>query len=106
MQCVFCQSSDTFFKHVYWVVAMTVCDCCSAGARVLSAETVTVRVLGGHQHGNPEVTYTYNHPNRPEQHLYVLRVYLDGIYQEPPPSVLPAPPLMQQSNNDDCCVIL
>ena len=71
----------------------------------MSAETVTVRMYSGHQHLNPEQTYTWEPGERMEHHLYVLRVYMDGIPREPPPAALPPPPVIQ-SSGDDCCTLL
>ena len=77
----------------------------NAGARVLSAETPTVRMHSGKQHGDTEVTYTYNPGKRSEHHMYVIRLFLDGEYREPPPNVLPPVPDLEPSQ-DDCCAIL
>ena len=79
---------------------------CFAGARVLSVETPTVRMYTGHQHGDTERTYTYNPGNRAERHMYVIRVYLDGDYEEPPAEALPQPPEIVNSSSGDCCHIL
>ena len=75
------------------------------GVRVLSAETVPVRIYTGNQNSDPERTYTYNAGNRSEHYLYVMRLYLDGMYSEPPANVLPPLPVVQQSDSD-CCAIL
>ena len=47
----------------------------------MSVETVPIRLHSGHQHGNPEVTYTWNRGNRPENWLYVIRVFINGHVQ-------------------------
>jgi hypothetical protein len=73
---------------------------------VLCAETVTVRMYSGHQHGNAEQTYTYNPGNRAERHMFVLRIFLDGDYAEPPREALPPPPVIQESSGDGCCTIM
>ena len=77
----------------------------AVGARVLCAETVAVRMYSGHQHGNAEQTYTYNPGNRAERHMFVLRLYLDGDYHEPPAEALPPPPVMTESASG-CCTVL
>ena len=75
-----------------------------SGARVLSAETVAIKMYTGHQHSNPEVTYTYNPGKQNEYYVYALRFFLDGVYQDPPLEALPAPP--QPVQQDDCCTLL
>ena len=72
---------------------------------MLSAETVPIRMYSGGQYGDTESTYTYNRGERGEYWLMVLRVFLDGIYQDPPPEALPPVPAIQQGS-DDCCTIL
>ena len=71
----------------------------------MSAETIPMR-LHGNQYGNSEVTYTYNRGNRGDYILFALRVYFDGIYQEPPASVLPPVPQIMQNTNQECCTLL
>lgn len=62
-------------------------------------------MYSGHQHGNAEQAYTYNPGNRAERHMYVIRVYLNGDYQEPPAEALPPPPTIQESSSE-CCALL
>ncbi|KAL1421551.1 hypothetical protein MTO96_022990 [Rhipicephalus appendiculatus] len=65
----------------------------ATGARVLSCETVAMRLFtGGEAHAGIESSFTYNNGNRSEYWIFVLRVYLDGTYQEPPQEVMPPPP--------------
>lgn len=73
------------------------------GARIISCETVTVRYRTGG--GNPETTYTWNYGNASEFMVYAIRIYMDGIYQDPPPNMLPPIPPMSQASSD-CCTIL
>ena len=35
--------------------------------------------------------------------MFALRLYLDGVYNDPPPEVLPPPPEVQKQ---ECCIIL
>ena len=83
-------------------VVVIVC-CIHVGPSVVAAETVPVRMYTGHAHGNPDQTYTWNRGERSEHWLYVLRVYLDGPYSEPPPEVLPGRPEIVE---DGCCTVL
>ena len=69
----------------------------------LSAETVPIRLYTGRQHGDHEVTYTHNNGASSDTWLFVLRVYMDGPYREPPASALPPAP---QTYDDDCCILL
>jgi len=80
----------------------------ATGAKVISAETVAVRVRSGGQHGDPEVTMTYDSGERNEVILFVVRVFLDGVYRDPPPSALPQAPVnaVAATSEQDCCTIL
>ena len=51
-----------------------------------------------------ERTYTYNSGRYAEIYLFVLRVYFDGPYQEPPMEALPPPPVIVEDSQ--CCNIL
>ena len=64
----------------------------------MSCETVAVRYRTGG--GNPETTYTWNYGNASEFMIFVVRIYMDGIYQDPPPEMLPPMPQMQQGGSD------
>ncbi len=64
-----------------------------------------VRMFSGNQWGDTEQTYTYNRGERSERWIIVIRVFLDGVYQDPPPEVLPPMPQIQASDNE-CCTIL
>ncbi|KAH7976724.1 hypothetical protein HPB52_018657 [Rhipicephalus sanguineus] len=76
----------------------------ATGARVLSCETVAMRLFtGGEAHAGIESSFTYNNGNRSEYWIFVLRVYLDGSYQEPPQEVMPPPPEVRDVG---CCAIL
>ncbi|KAG0443795.1 hypothetical protein HPB47_014518 [Ixodes persulcatus] len=76
----------------------------ATGARVLSCETVAMRLFtGGEAHTGIESSFTYNNGNRSEYWIFVLRLYLDGAYQEPPQEVLPPPPEVRDVG---CCTVL
>lgn len=76
----------------------------ATGARVLSCETVAMRLFtGGEAHAGIESSFTYNNGNRSEYWVFVLRVYLDGAYQEPPQEVMPPPPEVRDVG---CCTVL
>ncbi len=78
-----------------------------SGARVLSAETVAVRKYSDGQQGNSETTFTFNRGGDWRSYfLIVLRVYLDGVYQEPPAEVLPPLPTFKQREEEDCCTLI
>ncbi|XP_067141148.1 uncharacterized protein [Centruroides vittatus] len=63
------------------------------GARMLSAETVAMRLLtGGEATSGIEASFTYNPANMNEYWIYIIRLYLDGYYKEPEPHLLPPPP--------------
>ncbi|KAH7985606.1 hypothetical protein HPB52_025526 [Rhipicephalus sanguineus] len=71
---------------------------------MLSCETVAMRLFtGGEAHAGIESSFTYNNGNRSEYWIFVLRVYLDGSYQEPPQEVMPPPPEVRDVG---CCAIL
>ncbi len=75
------------------------------GVKVLSTETVPVRLYSGNQHGNHEQTYTWNHGDRNETWLFVVRVYLDGDFCEPAPEdLLPVPEIAEEEC--DCCTVM
>ena len=65
--------------------------------KVIAAETVPVRLHTGNQRGNHEITYTFNPRQRHEIWIFVLRIYLEGDYVEPPASVLLPPPSIKSS---------
>ena len=77
----------------------------SENIRIVSAETVPVRMFSGNQYGNHETTYTWNRGEQKEVWLLVVRIFLDGDYLDPPPDMLPPPPA-NLKNQDNCCVIL
>ena len=80
----------------------------------MGCETVPVKIYGGGRKnmdspwGNvdAERTYTHNSGRYSEHYVFVLRVYLDGFYEEPPQEVLPRLPQMTDGNDGECCVIL
>ena len=89
------------------------------GARVLSAETVPMQLMpaqmkplaipaGGGLTAQPEFPYSYHGGKHGASWLIGIRVFLDGIYQDPPPEALPPVPVMAQAApvNLCCCAIL
>ncbi|CAG0880495.1 unnamed protein product [Darwinula stevensoni] len=74
------------------------------GARLISAETSAIRMFtGGEREMGPEATYTFNRGDANEYWIYIIRLYLDGEYKEPPQELLPPIPQIQE---DSCCNIL
>lgn len=75
----------------------------ATGARVLSAETSPIRIMSGNDRKyGAHSTFTFKHGERNTFWLVVLRLYLQGTYNEPPPEVLPPAPIVQSQN----CVLL
>lgn len=67
------------------------------GSRVLSAETTTYRVMsGGEKNQGSEASFSYNVANETYCWMFVMRLYIDGIYKEPPPEMLPAVPALRK----------
>ena len=86
-----------------WAVLEQICVT-FPGVQLISAETVPVRLYSGNQHGDHEQTYTWNHGDRSETWLYVVRIYIDGDFEEPPKEVLP--PVPELDDDDcDCCAV-
>ena len=73
--------------------------------RVISAETVPVRMFSGNQYGNHEITYTWNRGEQKEFWLFVLRLYLTGDIDIPPPDVI-LPPFLAKKGNANCCCVM
>lgn len=73
--------------------------------KVISAETVPVRIFSGNQYGNHEVTYTWNRGEQKEFWLFVLRLYLSGDFELAPPDIL-LPPFLIKKNNEHCCSVM
>lgn len=76
----------------------------TGNSRMISAETFTVRLIHGNQHGNDEQTYTWNSV-RYEAYLLCVRVYFDGVFQ-PPQNPRDLGPSLPQVEDGDCCTIL
>ncbi len=70
------------------------------GARAISVETVPIRMRSGNQQGL-DATYTVKYDHGNEHWLYVFRVFLDGIYSEPPAEALPPLPQVQIQSDDN-----
>ncbi|KAK8781548.1 hypothetical protein V5799_017111 [Amblyomma americanum] len=76
----------------------------ATGARVLSCETIAMRLfIGGEACAGIESSFTFNSGKQNEYWIFVLRVYLDGVYQEPPQEALPPVP---EVCDDERCAIL
>lgn len=74
--------------------------------RVISAETVPVRMFSGNQYGNHEVTYTWNRGEQKEFWLLVLRLYLSGNFDDTPPPDVILPPFLAKKGADTCCSLM
>ncbi|UYV80869.1 ZC3H11A [Cordylochernes scorpioides] len=75
----------------------------AAKARVLSVETAAMRLYtGGEEALGPEASYTYNFYTQSEHWVFVIRVYMDGCYEDP--FICVPPPILPEESN--CCAIL
>ena len=77
---------------------------------MISAETVPVRMFSGNQHGNHEITYTWNRGEQKEIWLLVLRLFVDGEIVEPPPEYISPAALKlinrkSKENSAVCCTV-
>lgn len=53
---------------------------------------------GGEKKQGSEASFTYNVAKETYTWMFIMRLYIDGIYKEPPPEMLPAvPPLKKLS---------
>ncbi|XP_064487176.1 uncharacterized protein LOC135399270 [Ornithodoros turicata] len=76
----------------------------ATGARVLSCETAAMRLFAnGKALTSIESSFTYNNGNRNEYWIFILRLYLDGTYQEPPTGELPPLPEVRDVG---CCNLI
>lgn len=74
------------------------------GADVINAETSALRLrTGGERKHGPEASFTYNTAESSEYFIFIVRLYLNGIFKEPPAEMLPPLPELQKQ---DCCNIL
>ncbi|XP_054709337.1 uncharacterized protein LOC129219042 [Uloborus diversus] len=74
----------------------------ATGALVVSAETAAVRVsTGGEAKHGPEASFTFNETEKDEYWIFVIRLYLNGQYNDPPSNLLP--PLTEI--DESCCVL-
>ncbi|GFW58667.1 mariner transposase [Trichonephila clavipes] len=73
------------------------------GVKVISAETAAMRLFtGGEATHGTEASFTYNRSKRSEYWIFIIRLYINGPYHEPPPEMLPpVPEIVDQS----CCSI-
>ncbi|XP_014668261.1 PREDICTED: uncharacterized protein LOC106809621 [Priapulus caudatus] len=77
----------------------------AAGAKVLAVETVPSRVgRSAERKEGYEVMHTDNDGEKAERFEYIIWVYIDGEYSEPPPSVIPPPPI-HRTDNTDCTLL-
>ncbi|KAK2192381.1 hypothetical protein NP493_30g00029 [Ridgeia piscesae] len=88
--------SETMRRALAWLQA--------TGARVISSETVPLK-KGINFQFDPNNCLTVN-SKAAQQELFVLRVYLDGYYTEPPPEVLPPAPVVGPPASLGCCTVL
>ncbi|XP_064487178.1 uncharacterized protein LOC135399271 isoform X2 [Ornithodoros turicata] len=73
------------------------------GARVLSCETPAMRLSWGkHFLDKLDSGSTVNHGKRAEDWIFVIRLHIDGFYQDPPAGEMPPIPPLQE----ECCGIL
>ncbi|ELU13029.1 hypothetical protein CAPTEDRAFT_225021 [Capitella teleta] len=96
--------SDTVKRILAWTQATE--------AKVISAETVPILVqTGGLSQPwaiDPEAAYTFYRGGSDIAKYWrlVIRVYLDGTYQDPPSEVLPPAPLLQPTQEACCCSVM
>ena len=71
----------------------------------MSCETAKIRLDDMAQNGNPEMMFSMNPGDSKtfQSAMFALRLYLDGVYDDPPPEVLPPPPEVQKP---ECCILL
>lgn len=83
---------------------VVLCVTCHTELQIVSAETVPVRMFTGNQYGNHEITYTWNRGEQKEVWLLVLRIFLNGIYSDPPPDML-VPISTKDIKPSACCTV-
>ena len=71
----------------------------------MSCETIKVRAQDDYMHGNPEGMYHADSGRERKSFILGLRLYLDGVYPDPP-GYHHTRPRPQQDQYEDCCVIL
>ncbi|XP_066270908.1 uncharacterized protein [Branchiostoma lanceolatum] len=80
----------------------------AAGANVIFAETVAIKIMSAWSNRPPaayaEESMAYDSAKHGEIYLNILRIYLDGMYQEPPPQMLPPMPQVAPSKGADCTI--
>ncbi|GFT70311.1 uncharacterized protein NPIL_66861 [Nephila pilipes] len=75
----------------------------ATGVKVVSAETAALRVLtGGEAKNGTEASFTFNRAERDEYWIFVIRLYINGPYHEPPTEMLPPVPELEEQS---CCSI-
>jgi hypothetical protein len=78
------------------------------GVKVIGAERVIVKAFpsGKCVYGDHEESFLSHRPDWNEFHLYAIRVYINGVYTEPPAHLLPPLPSMPTLEESKDCVIL
>ncbi|KAG1682327.1 hypothetical protein GQR58_011081 [Nymphon striatum] len=87
--------SDTFNRIHAWLSVIKR----SWHISILFLETVPIRLnTGGEKHHGAEAAWTVYKGARDERWIYIIRIYLDGTFTEPPPNSLPyVPPVLEKS---------
>lgn len=62
-------------------------------------------MFSGNQYGDHEVTYTWNRGDQKEYWIFVLRIYVSGHIEVPPPENI-SPCLMDKADDSACCALL
>ncbi|ESO08151.1 hypothetical protein HELRODRAFT_169891 [Helobdella robusta] len=104
--------SETMKRAMLWL------NRTNSDVKLISAETVPVRMFSGNQYGNHEVTYTWNRGEQKEFWLLVIRLYLTGTIDVAPPDVI-MPPFLNKKHHrhhgsvgsgsdehDECCCVM
>ncbi|KAG8202005.1 hypothetical protein JTE90_010376 [Oedothorax gibbosus] len=74
----------------------------ATGVQVISAETTAIRMYtGGEAKLGAEASFTYNVAEKSEYFIFIIRLYINGYYSEPPPDMLPPIPEVEQN----CCIV-
>ncbi|XP_077980496.1 uncharacterized protein LOC144435756 [Glandiceps talaboti] len=86
---------ETLHRAMAWLNA--------TGAAVLGAESVEIK-LHNRKYADDENTIYCEYGKELVVYVSALRIYLHGIYQEPPAELLPAVPVMKKHDSD--CLIM
>lgn len=75
----------------------------ATGARVISAETVAMRIhTGAAAREGTEASFTHNRAEQNEYFIFIIRAYINGLYKEPPTEMLPPVP---DYEDQSCCIL-